>query len=198
MEAGYAESNANDPNFIGESQNQHDFIQSATEANGVGDDPYFPLNLSTDGIKFLECHEATGCIPNLTTYPDSKGRATIGYGHLETGDEEKEFAGGIDQNKAQQLFVNDLKTAILDVNHHVSRSGMGQNQFDALVSVSFNSERAAHVLLGQFNVGKQLGTYEFVMSLKHGFSDQKGLIGRRIAEAGVYQFADYTGLKWTW
>jgi len=37
MEAQYAECNSNSAHFVGESQMQHDFIQAATEKNGVGD-----------------------------------------------------------------------------------------------------------------------------------------------------------------
>ena len=37
MEAQYAEGNANSADFVGESQNQHEFIQAATDKNGLGE-----------------------------------------------------------------------------------------------------------------------------------------------------------------
>jgi lysozyme len=86
------------------------------------------MNISQAGIDLIK--KAEGCI--LHCYKDAVGVPTIGYGH--TGGV---YAGQtITQQQAEDLLKQDLKRFVDAVN------GLGlklnQNQFDALVSFSFN------------------------------------------------------------
>jgi lysozyme len=86
------------------------------------------MNISQAGIDMIK--KAEGCI--LHCYKDSVGVPTIGYGH--TGG--VYLGQTISQQKAEDLLKQDLKRFVDAVN------GLGlklnQNQFDALVSFSFN------------------------------------------------------------
>jgi lysozyme len=86
------------------------------------------MNISQAGIDMIK--KAEGCI--LHCYKDSVGVPTIGYGH--TGG--VYLGQTISQQKAEDLLKQDLKRFVDAVN------GLGlklnQNQFDSLVSFSFN------------------------------------------------------------
>jgi len=86
-------------------------------------------------IDFLESMEGF----RTTVYPDAAGLPTIGYGHLLSRSEIKKnaFAKGITRAQGGILLRKDIANAVNAVNHYVTVS-LNQNQFDALVSFSFN------------------------------------------------------------
>ena len=86
--------------------------------------------LSRAGIKALNDREGL----DLSAYQDDADVWTIGYGHTA-----KWIKSGlvITQAKADQLFSNDIEWAQRAVINHV-RVYLNQNQYDALVSFTFN------------------------------------------------------------
>ena len=97
--------------------------------------------LSTDGMDLLKSIEEL----RLTTYDDQTGKditswvegATIGYGHLISHGEWDTYKDGINQTEAEALFIKDLSPYVNAVNSKVT-SVISQNQFDALVILTFN------------------------------------------------------------
>ena len=77
--------------------------------------------------------------PALTPYDDNGnlpgGNMTIGWGHkIKKGED---FSAGISAEIADLIFLADLQISINDVNNSVPVL-LTQNQFDALVSYSYN------------------------------------------------------------
>lgn len=88
------------------------------------------MNISIEGLEFIKKHEGL----RLRAYLDSGGVATIGYGHtfnVKIGDE-------ITEQEAELFLIEDTKSAVSDVNNHLYGVKLNQNQFDALVSLTFN------------------------------------------------------------
>lgn len=88
------------------------------------------MKISNYGISFIKNHE--GC--RLNAYKDVSGVWTIGYGHT------KGVKRGqrITQAQANDMFLKDLAVSERAVNAYGSIYHFNQNQFDALVSFTFN------------------------------------------------------------
>lgn len=91
------------------------------------------MRTSDRGISLIAEHE--GWVP--TIYKDAAGYPTIGYGHLLLPGEEIKFRNGITKEQGRELLRQDIKVAEDAVNKYVNAS-MTQNQFDALVSFTYN------------------------------------------------------------
>lgn len=90
------------------------------------------MRISDNGVQFIKDREGL----RLRAYQDSAGVWTIGYGHtkgVRKGDT-------IDQNTATLYLLQDLRNAEDAVNELV-QVPLTQNQFDALVSFTFNLGR---------------------------------------------------------
>lgn len=90
------------------------------------------MTFSDKGRKLLEGRE--GC--KLSVYHDVRGLATIGYGHLiKSG----EHFTTLTQPQADALFEQDLAIYVNNLNSVVhSNIVLTQDQFDALISLSYN------------------------------------------------------------
>jgi|ERR1035437_3142819 lysozyme len=111
------------------------------------------LSLSTGGVDFIEAREGK----RLKVYKDSAGRDTIGVGHLCTSHDPVEFwkENGITEAQCYGLLIQDTSHAVHAVNT-LATVQLNQNQFDALVSFTFNlgSGALAHsTLLKYLNAG---------------------------------------------
>lgn len=139
------------------------------------------MRTSQRGINLIKAHEGL----RLEAYRCPAGIYTIGYGHtagVRRGDV-------IDERRAEQLLAEDLKKFEVVVNRECP--GVNQNQFDALVSFTFN--------LGETNLRKStllkcvkanpnnpnIRT-EFLRWNKSKGEVLPGLIRRRKAEADLY------------
>ncbi|MZR30459.1 lysozyme [Sneathiella litorea] len=103
--------------------------------------------LSPKGAEFIKQFEGL----KLTAYDDGTGVMTIGYGH--TGD--VKAGETISQSQADSYFNADIKWAVDRVNASVMVE-LQQNQFDALVSFTFNVGEGAFkssTLLKKLNIG---------------------------------------------
>ena len=146
--------------------------------------------LSQKGIQFIARGEGIGGESGgrYYPYPDIYGNPTVGYGHLIKHGED--FSKGITAAEALSLLRTDAQTAEGFVNRHLS-AAVPQNEFDALVDVAFNSERAAAVLIGKVNRFEAVGRADFVNTLPHGAKSPPGLIRRREDEASLFLNGTY-------
>ena len=90
-------------------------------------------NLSVNGLNLIKSFEsckltAYKCLPTEKYY-------TIGYGHYGS---DVTAVMKITKEKEEELFLQDCKKAIKNVNSFMSKYNFNQNQFDALVSFAFN------------------------------------------------------------
>lgn len=102
------------------------------------------MQTSENGLELLKQWEGF----KLNVYNDSAGLPTIGVGHLITQSERSSgdivingvavpYAGGLTQQQVLDLLSQDVKPAEQSVNNGV-KVPLDQNQFDALVSFTFN------------------------------------------------------------
>uniref|UniRef100_UPI0031D7B4C2 lysozyme n=1 Tax=Klebsiella sp. TaxID=576 RepID=UPI0031D7B4C2 len=124
-----------------------------------------------------------GC--SLQAYKDPVGVWTIGYGHTYGVSEKQQ----ITQDEAEQLLFGDLTSVGNEVDHLVIIS-LNQNQFDALVSFTFNvggTNLAKSTLLKKLNAGDVSGAAEeFDRWIYAGKQIFDGLVKRRAAEKALF------------
>ena len=127
----------------------------------------------------------------LESYPDSRGRWTIGYGH--TGWYSPRIPVGPGQTctpeQAERWFLDDTGWACADVMRDVDVA-LNQCQFDALVSFTFNAGGAAlahSTLLRDLNEGRmQDAANEFLKWDYCRGEESEGLENRRKAERALF------------
>lgn len=140
------------------------------------------MQYSKTGLQLTEQFE--GC--RLTSYQDSIGKWTIGYGHTAGV-----FPGQtISACDAEAFLAADVAWAVAFVNHIVKRADLTQGEFDALVDFTFNlgSGNFCHSqLLSLVNQGNfQAAHDEFQKWDKAGGQVVAGLLRRRLAEADEF------------
>ena len=140
------------------------------------------MQVSPRGRALIEKFEGL----RLTAYQDLVGVWTIGYGH--TGPDVK--AGmTITQQQAEQLLINDLARFEKGVSALV-QTPIGQNQFDALVSFSYNlglGSLQQSTLLRLLNAGNfQAAADQFPRWDHAGGKKVSGLTARRAAERQLF------------
>ena len=154
------------------------------------------LKMSDHGRKLLAQWEGF----ETQVYRDVKGLETIGVGHLLTAGEKSsrrldingeliDYSTGISEQQVYDLLGQDLQRFEAAVNDHV-KVDLDQNQFDALVSFSFNVGVAAFkssTLLQRLNdrdfddVPNQLNRWN-----KAGGKVVQGLVNRRNNEIKLW------------
>jgi lysozyme len=139
------------------------------------------MNISKVGIDLIKSFEGV----RLVGYADIVGVPTIGYGH--TGN--VKVGQKITQAQADQLLKDDLKRFVDGVNSLV-KVPLNQNQFDSLVSWSFNLGLGAlksSTLLKKLNAKDYKGaSLEFPKWNKAGGKVVSGLTRRRLAEKSLF------------
>ena len=140
------------------------------------------MKTSKTGINLIKQFE--GC--SLTAYKCPAGAWTIGYGHT----------GGVTQGQkitqaqAEAYLITDLGAYEKYVNQYV-KVRINQNQFDALVSFTYNCGPGAlktSTLLRKLNAGDYKGAAaEFPRWNKGGGKVLNGLIRRRAAEKALFE-----------
>lgn len=131
-----------------------------------------------DLIKYFEGYRSTA-------YNDGVGVYTIGYGHtkgVKKGDT-------ITKEKAEAYLRQDLKDAENAVNKYV-KVALNQNQFDALVSFTFNlgaGNLMKSTLLKYLNASNyQKASQEFPKWVNAGGKKLQGLVTRRAKEVELF------------
>lgn len=143
---------------------------------------------SQAGINLIKSFE--GC--RLKAYQDSVGVWTIGYGHTSGV-----YSGmTITEEQAEAFLKADLGTSERAVNRLVTYI-INQNQFDALVSFTFNlgsGNLAESTLLKKLNKGDITGAAnEFDKWIYAGGEVLKGLVRRRAAEKEMFLTGTVSG-----
>lgn len=140
------------------------------------------MRLSPSGLELIKSHEGL----RLSAYQDVAGVWTIGYGNTSTA----KPGMIITQEQAERLLMNDVEQFENAVNNLV-RVTLNQNQFDALVSFTFNLGRGAlyrSTLLRKLNVGDYAGAAsEFGRWVNAGGKPWPGLIRRRQEERELFE-----------
>ncbi|MGC0154945.1 lysozyme [Chromobacterium vaccinii] len=140
------------------------------------------MQTSQNGINLIQQFEGL----RLAAYQDAVGVWTIGYGH--TG---ADVHGGlaIDQQQADQLLRQDLARFEQGVSR-LATAPVNQNQFDALVSFSYNlglGNLQSSTLLRLLNAGDYRGAAgQFPLWDKAGGQVLPGLLKRRQAEQALF------------
>lgn len=154
--------------------------------------PNDDLDLSKAGLDLIADFEGF----RADLYNDAAGHATIGYGHLvhkgpiTQADRNGPFGKGITQEQGRDLLKKDAAQAVAAVRKAVTVD-LSQNQFDALVSFTFNVGAGAlngSTLLKKLNARDFAGAAnEFGKWVKAGGKELAGLVRRRKAEADMFR-----------
>lgn len=144
------------------------------------------MQISQQGVELIKHFE--GC--RLEAYLCPAGIWTIGYGHtldVKEGDR-------VDQEAAEAFLIEDLE----EFEDHVQRLvevDLSQDQFDALVSWTFNlgyGNLAASTLLAKLNDGLYDEVPEQIKRwTRAGGKVLQGLVKRRNAEALLWEGRDW-------
>lgn len=138
------------------------------------------MTTSKAGIALIEQFE--GC--RLKSYQDGAGIWTIGYGHADARADQYET-----QEQAEKDLCADLATAEHAVNSFV-HAQLNQNQFDALVSFTFNEGTGrfkSSTMLRLINAGAYQGAAnEFPRWDIVAGQVSPGLLKRRVAEQALF------------
>jgi GH24 family phage-related lysozyme (muramidase) len=141
------------------------------------------LSTGAKGIALIKSFEGL----SLNKYQDIVGKWTIGYGHLILPDEV--FNVALTEAQAETLLRRDLAVSEKGVNQYVLVP-LTQNQFDALVSFTFNlgvGNLKSSTLLRVLNAHQyQSAADEFLRWDKAGGKQVAGLTRRRTAERALF------------
>lgn len=140
------------------------------------------MKTSQKGIDLIKKFEGTV----LKVYKDAVGKNTIGIGHLiKPG----EIFTTLTQQQAEDLLAKDLIQFEVGVSAAV-KVALTQNQYDALVSFSFNlglGNLNSSTLLKKLNRGDYKGAADEFLKWNHaGPKILQGLTNRRIAERELF------------
>lgn len=154
------------------------------------------MQISEPGLELLKQWEGF----ELKVYKDSAGLPTIGVGHLITKSEQSsgniviagvpvQYANGLTDQQALDLLSQDVQPAENSVNNGV-KVDLNQNQFDALVSFTFNVGVGAFTSSTLLKVLNQ-GQYDQVPDQlrrwnKAGGKVVQGLVNRRENEVKLW------------
>jgi lysozyme len=151
------------------------------------------MEFSTNGLAKLK--ELEGYKP--TTYRDSAGKLTIGFGHLIRPGDGILLTDYLDEDEAEALALKDLAPAVSAVNQGVSEA-ITQNQFDALVLFTYNvgvGNFMASTLLRALNAGdfatasNEFMKWDKVHTAQGAYIEVAGLKNRRLAEQELFNAA---------
>ena len=145
------------------------------------------MQLDQGGIDLLKQYEGFSAFP----YQDTAGHWTIGYGHLIL--ETDNFQHDLSIEQAEFLLLTDAQIAVDAVNRLVN-VGLSQNQFNSLVSFTFNLGAGAFAgssLLREINAGDfsniNHNFYAYNKVRKNGvLVFNQGLANRREQEARIF------------
>lgn len=110
------------------------------------------MHTSTDGLDLIKKFE--GFVPKIY---DDVGNLAIGYGHNFPDSEKNKYENGITKEQATSLLMKDVEGAENAIKKYITVP-LNQNQFDALVSMLFNTG-AGPIVTG--TLGKVLNNGDF-------------------------------------
>lgn len=164
------------------------------QSDGIQSNTY---DISESGINFIADYEDFYAKPHRGLDYQNE---TIGYGHvIRSG----ESFTSLTQDEAKALLRKDLSSFVSIVNGFICGLNLSQNQFDALISFSYNCGVTAlqtSTLLKDIKTGADAETirYDFCMFKMCNGKAELGLWRRRMDEADIYLNADYTRTYRNW
>lgn len=175
------------------------YLQVGTNPNAAKSAVPTTMALSQAGADFIgigyENPSRKGYDPKTGRYypyDDGYGYPTIGYGHLIKKSEN--FSQGLAPAQVQQLFVSDISGTVASVNKAL-KVGISQNQFDALVSLTFNVGIVKTEPVKKLNSGRAVHESNFTTydHVTQGGKKvvSKGLLARRKAEWTIFSKDTY-------
>lgn len=183
--------------FRGWTGSDFPYDSGTQSAGGATSGVFNNCNISAEGIEFMKSWEKGpgGVVaPALMPYDDNGdlpgGKMTIGWGHLiKTGED---FSAGITAAQADSMYLADLQDAVNDVNNSVHVS-LTQNQFDALVSYSYNigGLRKSPNCIVKLNNGDYAGAASEMDIVTAGGQTYPGLVTRRADERTIFNDGIY-------
>ena len=137
------------------------------------------MKLSRKGLNLIKKYEGL----RLSSYKADPSEAmwTIGYGHYGVGPNLK-----ITEQEAEIYLIKDLSRAEICVNGYDHIYHFNQNQFDALVSFTYNCGSGCLKQLTKGRTLKQIGE-KIILYNKANGKPLAGLTRRRKAEQALYQ-----------
>jgi lysozyme len=153
------------------------------------------MNLSPAGRAFLEAREGVA----LKCYPDSCKIPTVGIGHRVLPQDHLVIGDIITQDQAEAFFTADLARSELAINNNVIPE-LTQNQFDALVSLTWNigvagfdSSTVLRVINGSGEKPLEDAWCMWDKDVQHGAKvTDPALLARRKLEVALYMTPDST------
>ena len=142
------------------------------------------MHISDSGLQQIKKHE--GLVKKIY---DDHGHLAVGYGHdLLPGEIQKyNIKGEISEATANELLKNDIEKFENIVRKSV-RVPLSQNQFDALVSLAYNTGSVPKSVLERINSGDMGGAAQAMQTAK--ITSQgtvnPGLISRRKEESALF------------
>lgn len=141
------------------------------------------MNISKNGLDFIKSKESL----RTTSYKDSGGKLTIGYGH--TGEDVKSGMT-ITEKEAEEIFADDVKIRVDAVKKALIDKGVQyvpQHVFDMFVSHRFNTGENINPILHYIDWGNTQTLWDWwvthYITVKGNPSD--GLVNRRTAEMEI-------------
>lgn len=123
----------------------------------------------------------------LTVYNDSRKLPTVGCGHLVTAADKLKIGDSITIEKAKEILKSDLETAEKAINDKV-KVPLYQSEYDALVSIAFNTGRSGALkLIEKVNEGD----YKTIPKEIEKYRTGGGNKGRRASEANLFESGNY-------
>ncbi len=144
-------------------------------------------HITSNGLKLIKRFEGF----SAKAYIDSAGFLTIGFGHLIMPHEKHLLKNTITEPQAEELLKDDIALAENAVARLISVP-LTDNQFDALVSFTFNLGAGAlqrSTLRAKLNRGEYWSVPAEMMRFVYADGRKiQGLIMRRVAEIELYSF----------
>ena len=142
------------------------------------------MNISNKGLELIKTFE--GC--RLTAYKCPAGVWTIGWGHTKNVYE----GMSITQNEADRLLVEDVQVYANAVNQYQARFNFNQNEYDALVSFTYNcGVGSLQAVMSCCNTKKEIAE-ECKLYNKGGGVVLAGLVRRREEEYKLFMSGSST------
>lgn len=149
--------------------------------------------VSSNLINFLCLYETFAPKPYYATdIEKQEGKRTIGYGHLiQLGEKLTSLSKG----EAKSLLLKDVQEREAAVNKLIGGRAITQEQFDALVSFEFNTDKLDESdLLKDFNQGdisSKTIKRDLLQYTRQGNKHLAGLWARRMGEWEIFFKGDY-------
>lgn len=134
--------------------------------------------VNKEAIELIKRYEGLRLVP----YQDPVGIKTVGYGHSGWK------GGAITLQKAEELLMEDIAKAQIQVDKYQKKYGFNSNQYGALVSFAFNIGNIDQLTAKGARSIKEIEKY-IPAYCKAGGKTLPGLVSRRKAELELFKKA---------